>query len=111
MIGDLEVWRTAADDDGAHQAAHGALERFPSAVLALGTIASAQELLRLPADNSGQVLQLLTLLASPADLQAFNTAFGPLEPGLRGRLADLVHRHEQDEWLAGDRSFGRLRAE
>jgi hypothetical protein len=107
LISSLRV----TEDYGAHQAVFGALQRFPASVLAHGTAEAAPALVEIPSDKSGQVLQLLTLLASPTDLKAFNSAFGRLAPDLRARLSDLVLRHENEEWLADSRSSGLLRPE
>ncbi|MEU5323783.1 hypothetical protein AB0G67_44665 [Streptomyces sp. NPDC021056] len=94
---------------GAHEAVYGALEQFPSQHLFSGAITAATDLLRIPRDHSGQVLQLLTLLGSSDDLRAFTDACSRLEPELRAGLAALIADHEADEWLADERSFGRLR--
>ncbi|WP_409182040.1 hypothetical protein F9C11_37290 [Amycolatopsis sp. VS8301801F10] len=99
----------AEQDYGAHQAVYGALQRFPANDIVEGAILAAADLLALPRDNSGQVLQLVTLVATPADLEHFRRRAHGLEPGVRQRLHSLVQAHEQDEWLAGERSFGRLR--
>ncbi|MCZ9340935.1 hypothetical protein NGM37_24545, partial [Streptomyces sp. TRM76130] len=48
----------AEDDYGAHQAVYGALQRFPSEDLVSGTALAAADLLNIPRDHSGQVLQL-----------------------------------------------------
>lgn len=98
----------AEEGYGAHEAVYGALERFPSQVLVSGTVMAAADLLSIPRDHSGQVLQLLTLLASSDDLRAFGVACCRLEPELRAGLASLIADHEADEWLADERSLGRL---
>ncbi|MET9111905.1 hypothetical protein [Streptomyces zhihengii] len=99
----------AEDDHGAHEAVYGALERFPGRDLVRGTAMAVVNLLKIPRDNSGHVLQLLTVLASDEDLQAFGAAFGQLHPKIRAGLAALIAHHEADEWLADERSIGRLR--
>ncbi|OKK14778.1 hypothetical protein AMK16_30035 [Streptomyces sp. CB00455] len=99
----------AEDDHGAHEAVFGALERFPGRDLVRGAAMAVINLLEIPRDNSGHVLQLLTMLASDDDLQAFGAAFGQLQPGIRADLMALIAHHEADEWLADERSFGRLR--
>ncbi|MFD2474060.1 hypothetical protein [Amycolatopsis silviterrae] len=103
--------RAEDDHGGAHQAAYGALERFPPSDLVSGALLAAADLLALPRDNSGQVLQLITLLAAPRDLDDFRRGSRLLDPDVRQRLGALVRDHEQDEWLAGERSFGTLRLE
>ena len=99
----------AEEDYGAHQAVYGALQRFPSRDLVSGTVLAAADLLSIPRDHSGQVLQLLTLLASADDLRSFTAACDHLEPELRAGLRGLIVDHEADEWLADERSLGRLR--
>lgn len=99
----------AEDDHGAHEAVYGALERFPGRDLVRGAAMAVINLLEIPRDNSGHVLQLLTVLASDEDLQAFGAAFGQLQPEIRADLAALIAHHEADEWLADERSIGRLR--
>lgn len=98
----------AEEDYGAHQAVYGALQRFPSQDLVSGTVLAAADLLNIPRDHSGQVLQLVTLLASADDLRTFTAACDRLEPELRAGLRDLIVDHEADEWLADERSLGRL---
>ncbi|WP_458248459.1 hypothetical protein [Streptomyces sp. MAI_2237] len=98
----------AEEGYGAHQAVYGALERFPSQDLVSGTVLAAADLLNIPRDHSGQVLQLLTLLASADDLRSFAAACDHLEPTLRTGLRGLIADHEADEWLADERSLGRL---
>jgi hypothetical protein len=100
----------AEEDYGAHQAVYSALERFPALDLVRGTVFAAAELMAIPSDNSGQVLQLVTLLSDQEALDEFEAAFGRLEPGTREDLSSLIARHEDDEWLADERSLGRLRA-
>ncbi|MCP2257397.1 hypothetical protein LX15_001082 [Streptoalloteichus tenebrarius] len=73
-------------------------------------IRAAPQLLRIPPDNSGQLLQLVTLLADPEDIEAFNTAFSQLEDSVREGLTILLSQHENGEWLADERSIGLLRA-
>ncbi|WP_406629187.1 hypothetical protein [Amycolatopsis sp. WGS_07] len=101
--------RAEDDHGGAHEAAYSALARFPPGDLVSGTITAAADLLALPRDNSGQVLQLITLVAAAQDLEDFHRGVRLLDPDLRHRLGDLVRDHEQDEWLAGERSLGKLR--
>ncbi|MFE5912280.1 hypothetical protein ACFQ6B_24815 [Streptomyces wedmorensis] len=98
-----------AEDYGAHQAIYGALQRFPSRDLVNGTVLAVADLLSIPRDHSGQVLQLLTLLACTDDLGTFTAACDRLEPELRAGLRGLIVDHETDEWLADERSLGRLR--
>lgn len=100
---------SAEEDYGAHQAAYGALERFPPGDLVAGTVLAVADLLALPRDNSGQVLQLLTLVAAPSDLEDFQRGSNQCDPGLRHRLSSLIRDHEHDEWLADERSAGKLR--
>src|SRR5689334_19351912 len=97
---------TAIEGYGAHEAVYGALERFPPGDLCRGTVMAAAELLTIPDDHSGQVLQLVTLLSNVDDLQEFGVAFGQLSPELRAGLEALIARHEYDEWLADERSLG-----
>ncbi|MFB8392654.1 hypothetical protein [Streptomyces yangpuensis] len=99
----------AEDDHGAHEAVYGALERFSGRDLVRGAAMAVINLLEIPRDNSGHVLQLVTVLASDEDLQAFGAAFGRLQPEIRADLATLIAHHEADEWLADERSIGRLR--
>lgn len=99
----------AEEGYGAHEGVYGALQRFPSQDLLSGTVLAAADLLNIPRDHSGQVLQLLTLLASSDDLRRFTAACDRLEPELRARLRALIADHEADEWLADERSLGRLR--
>lgn len=98
----------AEEDYSAHQAVYGALQRFPSGDLVNGTVLAAADLLNIPRDHSGQVLQLLTLLACTDDLRTFTAACDRLEPELRAGLRGLIVDHETDEWLADERSLGRL---
>ncbi|MFI8232674.1 hypothetical protein ACIGDI_27970 [Streptomyces sp. NPDC085900] len=98
----------AEEDYGAHQAVYGALQRFPSRDLVSGTVLATADLLNIPRDHSGQVLQLLTLLASADDLVTFTAACDRLDPELRAGLRGLIVDHEVDEWLADERSLGRL---
>ncbi|MGW4914240.1 hypothetical protein [Streptomyces sp. NPDC004270] len=98
----------AEEGYGAHEAVYGALGRFPGQVLVSGTVMAAADLLNIPRDHSGQVLQLLTLLAGTDDLRMFGDACCRLEPELRAGLAALIADHEADEWLADGRSLGRL---
>ncbi len=100
--------RRAEEDYGAHQAVYSALERFPSQVLVSGTVLATADLLSIPRDHSGQVLQLLTLLASSDDLRAFTAAGNRLEPELRAGPRALIADHEAAEWLSEERSLGRL---
>ncbi|MGW6936548.1 hypothetical protein ACWGE0_41295 [Lentzea sp. NPDC054927] len=100
-----------SDDYAAHLAVYGALELFPPAVLSQGTIDAVPELLEIPPENSGEVLLLVAAMLSEEELHAFNVALGRLEPATRERLTTLVTHHEQGEWLADDRTLGRLRAE
>ncbi|OLT25424.1 hypothetical protein BJF79_12610 [Actinomadura sp. CNU-125] len=99
----------AEEGYGAHQAVYGALERFPSQDLVSGTAMAASDLLNLPRDHSGQVLQLVTLMADAEDLRNFGAAFDRLEPEVRAALASLISHHEAEEWLADERSLGLLR--
>ncbi|MBB0243246.1 hypothetical protein FNQ90_03745 [Streptomyces alkaliphilus] len=99
----------AEEDHGAHEAVYGALERFPGKDLVRGTVLAVPDLLSIPRDHSGQVLQLLTLPAGDEDLRVFTAAGRRLEPGLRAGLVALITDHEADEWLADERSHGRLR--
>ncbi|MGW7428186.1 hypothetical protein ACWGIN_01410 [Streptomyces sp. NPDC054861] len=99
----------AEDDHGAHEAVYGALERFPGRDLVKGAAMAVINLLEIPRDNSGHVLQLLTVLASDEDLRTFGAAFGQQQPEIRAGLAALIADHEADEWLADERSLGRLR--
>ncbi|MFD8642634.1 hypothetical protein ACFV14_20295 [Streptomyces zaomyceticus] len=93
---------------GAHQAVYAALHRFPSGDLVSGTVLAVADVLSIPRDHSGQVLQLLTLLANADDLRTFAAACDRLEPGLRTGLRGLIADHEADEWLADERLAGRL---
>jgi len=77
----------------------------------MGVVMAAADLLEIPLDNSGQVLQLVALLSQPDDLTAFGAALGQLKPRLRSSLVALIARREQCEWLADERSIGRLRAQ
>lgn len=99
----------AEEGYGAHEAVYGALERFPSQDLVSGTAMAVTDLLNLPRDHSGQVLQLVTLMDSAKDLRNFGVAFDRLEPEVRAALALLIAHHEAEEWLADERSLGRLR--
>jgi hypothetical protein len=99
----------AEEDYGAHEAVYGALERFPSKDLVNGIILAVDDLLRIPRDHSGQVLQLLALLSDADDLQAFTAGCGRLTPDARSGLAGLIESHEANEWLADERCLGRLR--
>ncbi|MFI8362182.1 hypothetical protein ACIGD1_18670 [Streptomyces sp. NPDC085612] len=99
----------AEDDHGAHEAAYGALSRFPGRDLVRGATLAVVDLLEIPRDNSGNVLRLLTLQADDEDLRTFRAAFGQLQPEIRASLAALIAQHEADEWLADERSIGRLR--
>ncbi|MCX4489983.1 hypothetical protein OG890_39535 [Streptomyces anulatus] len=99
----------AEEDYGAHQAIYGALQHFPSEDLVSGMVLASADLLHIPRDHSGQVLQLLTLLASSHDLRTFTAACNRLEPELRAGLGALIADHEDDEWLSDERSLGRLR--
>ncbi|MFJ5924644.1 hypothetical protein ACIQF6_18795 [Kitasatospora sp. NPDC092948] len=105
LISSLQV----EQGEGAHEAIYGALEQFPGQDLVDGTVLAAVDLLRIPHLHSGQVLQLLTLLGTADDLRTFATDCGRLEPELRAGLAELIAAHEADEWLADERSLGRLR--
>lgn len=100
----------AEEDYGAHQAVYGAMERFPSLDRARGIVSAAAELLNLPMDNSGQVLQLIAVLSSEEALAEFSAALGELEAETRQGLTALIAQHENDEWLADERAHGRLRA-
>ena len=101
----------AEEDYGAHQAVYSALERLEPQALTLGVVAAAVDLVTIPWENSGAVLQLATLVATPDDLTAFGTALDRLDPRLRSELIALITQHEQGEWLADERSIGRLRAQ
>ncbi|MGW7433234.1 hypothetical protein ACWGIN_27305 [Streptomyces sp. NPDC054861] len=106
LVGSLR----AEEDYGAHQAVYGALERFPSLDRARGVASAAAELLNLPMDSSGQVLQLTAVLSSEEALAEFSTALGELEPEVWQAMTTLIAQHENDEWLADERAHGRLRA-
>lgn len=67
------------------------------------------DLLEIPRDSSGQVLQLLTVLADEEDLLAFGAASGRPQPRVRADLLALIAHHEADERLVDERSIGRLR--
>ncbi len=101
---------TALQDYGAHEAVFGALERFPPGALGRGTVMAAAELLTIPDDRSGHILQLLSLLSNVDHLQAFGVAFAELPSNVRAGLESLIARHENNEWLADERTLGRLRA-
>ncbi|MBZ4020082.1 hypothetical protein [Streptomyces purpurogeneiscleroticus] len=98
----------AEEDYGAHEAVYGALERFPSQDFVSGTVRAAAALVAIPRDNSGAVLQLLSLLADDDNLRTFTGACRHLDPQLRAKLTALIADHEADEWLADERSHGRL---
>jgi hypothetical protein len=63
---------------GAHETVFGDLELFPPEDLARGSIMATAELLTIPEENSGVVLQLVTLVAGEQGLRSFNEAFGRL---------------------------------
>ncbi|SFT75472.1 hypothetical protein SAMN04487904_107162 [Actinopolyspora lacussalsi subsp. righensis] len=92
-------------DYGAYQAAYGALERFPPADLGKGVAWAAEELTRIPYDQSGVVL--VTVARSPAGaVEAFNEAVKSVPGDVRSRLRDVVDFHESNEWLAEDEDKG-----
>ncbi|PRW64743.1 hypothetical protein CEP50_02575 [Actinopolyspora mortivallis] len=92
-------------DYGAYQSAYGALERFPPADLGKGIILAANELTRIPHDQSGDVI--LTLVRSPAGAaEAFNEVIKSFPGDVRNRIRDIVDFHESDEWLVEDEDKG-----
>ncbi|SDJ72482.1 hypothetical protein SAMN04487820_101492 [Actinopolyspora mzabensis] len=92
-------------DYGAYQAAYGALERFPAADLGKGAALAAEELTRIPYDQSGVVL--VTVARSPTGaVEAFNEAVKFVPGEVRNRLRDVVDFHEANEWLAEDGDSG-----
>ncbi|ASU79689.1 hypothetical protein CDG81_17010 [Actinopolyspora erythraea] len=95
----------AEDDYGAYQAAYRALQRFPLADLGKGVAWAAEELTRIPYDQSGDVLLIVARLPAEA-AEAFNQEIKSVPREVRNRLRDVVDFHEANEWLAEDGDKG-----